>query len=292
MGDIRLFLDTSDPIFLSKNSGVICLKEPNIDFENYKSGVFIPKLDFEVLDMVGNGIATSNKNDLGRTVYIGQFDEKVNDYFFGEYIKHITEINVQYEQEIINKLVLKNVEQFVLNLLNKKKNVSFNKYSSAIQATNKQIIRANAVSGYDIVNYSSTQNPNSPFKLRGLHIDNWQIPRFCVSKRHLAGVKLGLNIGLQKRDVMFIDSSVSLMAQVLQNAGDKQVKSFLHGDFATPIGEMFMLYNPLIPVYKFTLAPNSYYIMPVQNMVHDGFPFLQNYTDYNFMMSFTHFNFL
>jgi len=100
----------------------------------------------------------------------------------------------------------------------------------------------------------------------GLHLDSWD--KMPLSKRHLSQNRLCINLGREDRHLLFINLSLSQMAEILGFENAEEInKVEIHPDI---VGYKFIEKYPKYPVTKLRIKPYEAYIAPTENIMHDG----------------------
>jgi hypothetical protein len=105
---------------------------------------------------------------------------------------------------------------------------------------------------------TSTFDPATGLRI-GLHLDSWD--RTVLQKRHLARVRVCINLGLRTRSLLFLPYDIRTISEAL--AGNPGVPS-------ANIGERFCSSFRDAPVLELDIPPGYAYIAPTENLVHDG----------------------
>jgi hypothetical protein len=113
----------------------------------------------------------------------------------------------------------------------------------------------------DAANQLTVSRDEITYKKIGLHMDNWD--RMEVSNRDDALNRISVNIGCGDRAFMFIPFRGSRMRQLIEDAG-------YCFDSDGQRGRQLMTLWPTLPVIKVVLGPGCYYIVPTDNVIHDG----------------------
>ena len=130
---------------------------------------------------------------------------------------------------------------------------------------------------------STTQDVSTNCGLRGMHVDNWQLPPIAPMHRTMAAYKLLVNMGTTKRGFSFVDFPISTFARELQELTeplDPYLKWAVEQPYATPLAE-YLLSNPgLLRPNLIQYPPGTALLAPVQNLIHDGYPEGMNDADF------------
>jgi hypothetical protein len=98
-------------------------------------------------------------------------------------------------------------------------------------------------------------------KLVGLHVDYWQgLP---LAKRRFAQNRISINIGPSFRYILFVPVTLEDMAALLASERGMQVD-------LPALPSVFMREFADFPVARCRLPPGASYIIPTENMLHDG----------------------
>lgn len=107
----------------------------------------------------------------------------------------------------------------------------------------------------------------------GLHVDDWLPMPPC--EREFGPNRMMMNAGLQPRHLVFLDRSVSAMADEVnrERARHRQPPLELRAGSPHEVGLEFMETFPNYPVMRLRVEPGEAYIAPTDNVVHDGSTF-------------------
>jgi hypothetical protein len=94
----------------------------------------------------------------------------------------------------------------------------------------------------------------------GLHVDGWD--GTPLRQRHLARVRLCVNLGHRNRSFLFLPYDVATVVDYLESNGGI-------GD-GTNIGARFCADFPDVPVFELVIPPGCAYLAPTDNLIHDG----------------------
>jgi hypothetical protein len=123
-------------------------------------------------------------------------------------------------------------------------------------------------------------------RYRGMHIDNWGAPPRDAGERDACGIRICINLGFEKRDVVFINLRlISFLNLLASKRGTAELSGSYKETYAQPFAEDFLNECSDYPVLKVSLNPCQAYIGPVQNMIHDGYALLKRYGDVNLQLS-------
>jgi hypothetical protein len=100
----------------------------------------------------------------------------------------------------------------------------------------------------------------------GLHIDD--LDEMPIARRAASTTRLCINLGVDARELLFVNVSAPTMASELARAGGAQVDYFAMR--STPLIHAFLRRFPQYPVVRLAVAPGEAYIAPTENMIHDG----------------------
>ncbi|MBL6751720.1 MAG: hypothetical protein ISP90_14430 [Nevskia sp.] len=108
----------------------------------------------------------------------------------------------------------------------------------------------------------------------GLHADHWDgLP---LRHRHRGRNRICLNLGRQARYVLFINLP---MMDLFRAAGLRDPED-IYTDFrGLRLGERFAKIRPDYPVIRLRLEPGEAYVLPTDNLIHDGSTEGSRYTD-------------
>jgi hypothetical protein len=135
--------------------------------------------------------------------------------------------------------------------------------------------------GLDTTTFDVSQN-----RYRGMHIDNWGCPPRNASERDACGLRVCLNLGFEKRDIIFINLRLkSFLDFLATRRGPEEVVELYKETYAQPLAEDFLNEFVDYPVLKLSLEPCQAYIGPVQNIIHDGYSLLKKFIDVNLQLS-------
>lgn len=123
-------------------------------------------------------------------------------------------------------------------------------------------------------------------RYRGMHIDNWGYPPRDAWERDASGIRICLNLGFDKRDIIFINLRLKSFVDLLAaKRRPDEVAKLYKETYAQPLAEDFLDRCNDYPVLKVSLEPCQAYIGPVQNIIHDGYPLLKKFVDVNLQLS-------
>jgi len=135
--------------------------------------------------------------------------------------------------------------------------------------------------GLDTTTFDLSQN-----RYRGMHIDNWGYPPRNASERDASGLRICLNLGFEKRDIIYINLRLkSFLDFLAAKRGPGEVVELYKETYAQPLAEEFLNECHDYPVLKVSLEPCQAYIGPVQNIIHDGYTLVKKFTDVNLQLS-------
>ena len=141
--------------------------------------------------------------------------------------------------------------------------------------------------GLDTTTFDMSQN-----RYRGLHIDNWGTPPRNARERDACGIRVCINLGFERRDVVFINLRLKSFLDLLSSRRGTDEVAELYGEtYAQPMAEDFLNECTDYAVLKVSLNPCQGYIGPVQNIIHDGYSFLKRMVDVNLQLSANEFRF-
>jgi hypothetical protein len=141
--------------------------------------------------------------------------------------------------------------------------------------------------GLETTTFDLSQN-----RYRGLHIDNWGAPPRDAAERDACGIRICINLGFEKRDVVFINLRLrSFLGLFTSKKGAAEASRWYKETYAQPLAEDFLNECDDYPVLKASLNPCHAYIGPVQNMIHDGYTLLKSYGDVNLQLSANEFRY-
>jgi hypothetical protein len=141
--------------------------------------------------------------------------------------------------------------------------------------------------GLDTTTFDMSQN-----RYRGLHIDNWGSPPRNARERDKCGIRVCINLGFEKRDIVFINLRLKSFLDVLSSRRNPGEVAALYAEtYAQPLAEDFLNECIDYSVVKLSLKPCQGYIGPVQNIIHDGYSFLKRMVDVNLQLSANEFRY-
>jgi hypothetical protein len=108
----------------------------------------------------------------------------------------------------------------------------------------------------------------------GLHADHWDgLP---LRHRHRARNRICLNLGREPRYLLFINLP---MMDLFHAAGLRDPED-IYADFrGLRLGERFSQLRPEYPVIRLRIDPGEAYVLPTDNLIHDGSTEGSRYTD-------------
>ncbi len=141
--------------------------------------------------------------------------------------------------------------------------------------------------GLDTTTFDISQN-----RYRGLHIDNWGSPPRNAHERDACGIRVCVNLGFEKRDVVFINLRLKSFLDLLGSRREPGDVAEMYGEtYAQPLAEDFLNECNDYSVLRLSLKPCQAYIGPVQNIIHDGYSYLKSMVDVNLQLSANEFRY-
>lgn len=123
---------------------------------------------------------------------------------------------------------------------------------------------------------STTRDTRTACGLRGLHVDNWQRPLSPPAKRNSSPYKALYNIGTAARSFVFSPFTVTGIARICTADGQSTTDEFSvwarSQRYATPMVEDYLSHNRDAQLIRITYAPGTCLLVPVHNLIHDGYP--------------------
>lgn len=107
----------------------------------------------------------------------------------------------------------------------------------------------------------------------GMHLDSWENEN--LSERHLSRNRICINLGQDKRFLMFYNISIQQMAKMIGKDIDSN-KFEINSIFT----EFAILY-PETEIYRIEIRPYEAYIAPTEFIIHDGSSINNAYFDVN-----------
>jgi hypothetical protein len=98
-------------------------------------------------------------------------------------------------------------------------------------------------------------------RIVGLHVDSWD--RMPLEKRRFARNRISINLGPSSRYVLFVPATLEDMVSLLSS------ERGMHIDLPK-LPTVFMQEFADFPVVRCRLPPGASYILPTENMLHDG----------------------
>ncbi|MFT4114268.1 MAG: hypothetical protein QM649_15995 [Silvibacterium sp.] len=97
----------------------------------------------------------------------------------------------------------------------------------------------------------------------GMHVDNWSM--VPLRSRHLAPIRICLNIGSEPRYFLFVGLTIQRIADTVRG-----LPGFRSTLGCTDIGRLFLSHCPSYAVFRLKLMPGEAYIAPTEAIIHDG----------------------
>jgi hypothetical protein len=94
----------------------------------------------------------------------------------------------------------------------------------------------------------------------GLHLDSWD--RMPLHHRHLARVRLCVNLGEGPRSLLFLPYDIKTIADAVEANGIAAINARL--------GSQFCAAFPHVPVFEVVVPPGHAYLAPTDNLIHDS----------------------
>lgn len=236
----------------------------NADF--YYSGVFHPKENWSLFDLKGVENLVNDKTILtNNLITVSKVNQAFLDLFYDMILNVSCPNDCSMDEYFNYKIVPRVKELFIFEIQNY---CSFSKFPSVgLQWTSQ-------------CSFSSTFDQVQK-RYRGLHIDSWGESFMKIDERGYAGLRASINLGTEARSVLFVPLSLMKMRE--------KINHFEFFDFniqnAAYIAEKFMTLYPEYPLLRFELPPGYFIIMPVQNIIHDGYLNNTSADDLNLMIS-------
>jgi hypothetical protein len=98
-------------------------------------------------------------------------------------------------------------------------------------------------------------------RIVGLHVDSWD--RMPLEQRRFARNRISINLGPSARYILFVPATLDDMASLLSR------ERGMHVDWPK-LPTVFMQEFEDFPVVRCRLPPGASYILPTENMLHDG----------------------
>lgn len=259
------------PENIAINSGTVTI-DPGVFTEtgHYHSGVIRPKNDWRPLESMESQIIFGNKTwNNTNSIILTKLPSLLKNLFFDAKLYRCSISAAEH------KILLEGPLPLFANVIGAylTENIcdTFDFHDFAINCTKP---------GFESTTYDSSQK-----RYRGLHVDNWSKGKLA-SSRGKSGFRIGINLGQEKRDFVFVNLTIDHLISKLKNKiTHNQLSRFTNRDNMTPLIEAFLTTYQSYPVVKITLEPGESYIAPVNNFIHDGYPALKSKTDYSFQMS-------
>jgi len=274
--DVGLFSTCEwDSARIQINSGIKIIDPGGGDKGDYRSGVFHPKVDWRRLSSEElASLLVPRLSSLNRTVCIFRVSSFIVERFYEFGLDALKVVSKQHYNKCFDTVFMdywREVHQY----LQESFFVSFNPCSLAVNFTEP---------GKESSSYSSDQG-----KYIGLHIDNWGEPKVRVDQRDIQGVRVGLNIGQETRDVVFVNLSAQRMVEMTKHhltpREIARVGQLVKEKNASRFVAFFIECFPNYPVIRISLDPGEGYIMPVNNILHNGYPLDKSVVDVNLQIS-------
>ncbi len=256
-----------------KNSGTVAVRAGKfISNQGYSSGQYAPKLPWKMIeDQDAAGLFSDQFVAINRHIIPFDFDSGLVKIFHDlglaklpaspeEYQAALGAIRCEIYPSLYSYLIEALVEPFELDSL-------------ALNVT---------LPGMTSTTYDASQK-----RLRGLHIDNWCLPRTALAERNPSATRILLNFGVEARDFLFMNISVDTMLEALRDHPD--FDSFIASRNLSPIVEAFMERFPDYPIFHMELFPGQGCMTPVCHMAHDGTTLFKFEIDFGLQISSQHF---
>jgi hypothetical protein len=262
--------DSIDYHFLEKNTGSYCYSPCEFMDGKFSGGLYLAKKDWKKSDYkVGCKISSIRPKDLdGTTIFIRRTDEQLLKWVYFQYINACKQVPLKEQTSHLKETLTNSVTVEILRDLRSLIDVDCLEVNKSILYFSYHHLIPDASVAQRT---SSTRDSRSKHKVRGLHVDNWEIPRLPIERRSLSGYKYIANFGLETRYLLFIDKSIqNIFDNTPKNDFGNMSELIINSSFASPIADWFLCNNPSYPVSRIKIEPGVCILVPVQNLIHDG----------------------
>lgn len=245
--------------------GIETISRPIGSPDHYYSGVFQPKKNISNTS-VSYEVTVSKTDGSNNYVLIDKFDNHLLELVHTHLINEDCSTDVNMD-DFLNYQIVPKVRDFFVKLLSNY--CDFKNYPAVgIQWTK-------------VNNYSSTFDKTQN-RFRGLHIDSWGVSNMRIHERANAGMRACFNVGTSSRKISIVPTSLSMMANEINKNAGKELDFFEMP--AAYVAEKYMSLNKELEVIQIDLPPGYFAIIPVQNIIHDGFLGEMKVDDLNLMI--------
>lgn len=256
-----------------KNSGAVAVRPGKfISNQGYSSGQYAPKLPWKMIE-----------------------DEDAEALFSDQFVamnRHI--IPFGFDIALVKKFhelglakLPANPEEYQATLETIRCEIYPSIYSHLIEVLVEPFELDSLALNVTLPGLTSTTYDISQKRLRGLHIDNWCLPRTALAERNPNATRILLNFGVEARDFLFMNISADGMLDTLTDHPDYD--SFVVSRNLSPIAEAFMDRFPNYPIFHMELLPGQGCMTPVCHMAHDGTTLFKSEIDFGLQISSQHF---
>ncbi|HEY0377084.1 MAG TPA: hypothetical protein VGC87_09010 [Pyrinomonadaceae bacterium] len=262
---------------LSINSGINVIESGRyIDDiklpDKFHCGVYRPKISWRRLDPpeVNKVVGLTEQTDIANTLCLVETPRKFLLRFYELKLDQMARSPAHWEEKMKSSFPTFTAE--VRDWLEQEIFEEFSMCSAFVNFTRP---------GLDTTTFDVSQN-----RYRGMHIDNWGNPPRDARERDASGLRVCLNLGYERRDIIFINLRLkSFLDYLAARRGPDEVRELYKETYAQPLAEDFLNECVDYPVLRVSLEPSQAYIGPVQNIIHDGYPLGKRFTDVNLQLS-------
>lgn len=269
--------------YLSINTGVSILESGRYlddvkSPETFHCGIYRPKNGWRQLDPieVDRAVGITGQTDIANTLCLIETPTAFQQKFYESDLDQMSLSPAQWEDKMESSFP--SFAEEVKEWLEQEVFEEFSMCSAFVNFTRP---------GLSTTTFDVSQN-----RYRGLHIDNWGSPPRDATDRDACGIRVCINLGFEKRDIVFINLRLKSFLDILSSdRGDGEVTERYKATYPQPLAEEFLNECNDYPVLKVSLEPCQAYIGPVQNIIHDGYTQLKKCVDVNLQLSANEFRY-
>lgn len=231
----------------------------------YKSGVYIPS---ETWAKKAQQAVVRTTADKGNTIHYFKLPENRFSELYQLVVGQFDRIfRSRFEPDQTNELneeLLAIIQPFLPEIM-----PGFHRLAKGVVVPSWSFLTETGI----VAKSSITPDTTSPFRLRGLHVDNWEMPRKSLDRRSESAYKLLLNVGSEPRYFAYVPYTVeTLFSYATATCSSLEQQLIFKDSFATSLVEWYMENHPQTEVNLIEIPPGFGVIAPVQNIIHDGYP--------------------
>ncbi|WP_141731171.1 hypothetical protein [Oligoflexus tunisiensis] len=117
----------------------------------------------------------------------------------------------------------------------------------------------------------------------GLHVDNWCEPKIDLMRRNKSAVRIFVNLGTEARDLNFINLTLAQILEIMQS--HEKIEAFRSANNPIQLCHAFMENFPEYPVVQLEVYPGEGCVVPVCNIIHDGYTLYKSEPDVNLTLT-------